>query len=325
VAVTELQTMIVVLACGAGAILTAALAAQIIAVRRARHWQATFGRVVASAVEARATVRPGIAAEKVVGNYPRIVYEYEVEGRRHQSHRLTFARESPNRAIAATLARYPVGAEVTVYYDPTRPSEAVLERAAGGFAVGVGSTWAVVAGIVAASIFGLDHLLALVDRLLPNADSPQIVVLIGGLALLTALAGLLWLRQAGQQHRWPTATGTVVSSSVEPYKVLQQGGSSGATMTLYRPAVVYGYEVDGRRYESNQITPGEAFGSSAPEPAERTVRRYPVGRAITPRYNPRNPAESVLEIGWGGAFVLWLLAAVFAALAVSVSGYFRRS
>ena len=116
----------------------------------------------------------------------------------------------------------------------------------------------------------------------------------------------------------------MVSSNVEPYKVLRRGGSSG-TMQLYRPAVVYRYQVDGRRYESNQITPGEVFGSSAPETAERTVRRYPVGRAITPRYNPRNPAESVLEIGWGGAVVLWLLAAVFAALAVSVSGYFRRS
>jgi hypothetical protein len=87
---------------------------------------------------------------------------------------------------------------------------------------------------------------------------------------------------------------------------------------------VYGYEVAGQHYQSNQITPGVTVASAAPEPAEIIVRRYPAASTVTLRYNPRNPAESLLEVPWVGVIVLGLLAALFAAIALSVSGYFHR-
>ncbi len=56
-------------------------------------------------------------------------YEYTVDGRRHTSRRWCFAYRTyywPGRP-QAVADRYPVGAEVSVRYDPRRPRRAVLE------------------------------------------------------------------------------------------------------------------------------------------------------------------------------------------------------
>jgi hypothetical protein len=95
--------------------------------RAARAWPATSGRIVTSSVEEKRLPgdRPNVRFA------PRVAYEYEVEGRRYQSERIAFrdvfwslAPQGP----AAQVARYPEGAAVTVYYDPQRPQDAVLER-----------------------------------------------------------------------------------------------------------------------------------------------------------------------------------------------------
>ena len=50
-----------------------------------------------------------------------------------------------------TIARYPVGTSVPVYYDPANPSEAVIERDMPAF---VHSVWGIVAVLTAAILFG---------------------------------------------------------------------------------------------------------------------------------------------------------------------------
>jgi hypothetical protein len=65
--------------------------------------------------------------------YPRVVYSYEVAGQPYSSHRVTFGAIRPSKQAAAAekaLERYPVGSQVTVYYNPAQPSETVLERTA---------------------------------------------------------------------------------------------------------------------------------------------------------------------------------------------------
>ena len=61
---------------------------------------------------------------------PVVRYEYRVEGRAYTSSRINFSvvqgiSEDWARGITG---RYPVGQEVVVYYDPQKPSDAVLEH-----------------------------------------------------------------------------------------------------------------------------------------------------------------------------------------------------
>ena len=57
-----------------------------------------------------------------------MVYEYEVDGHKYRGDRVTLGRvSSTSPGLARRLAaRYPVGREVGVHYDPKRPSESVL-------------------------------------------------------------------------------------------------------------------------------------------------------------------------------------------------------
>jgi hypothetical protein len=98
--------------------------------RRARAtlaWPATAGRIVESRVEQKHLPgdRPNVRFA------PRITYEYTVDGRSYRSERLAFREvfwSLAPQAATVKVARYPAGAEVTVYYDPRHPDEAVLER-----------------------------------------------------------------------------------------------------------------------------------------------------------------------------------------------------
>jgi hypothetical protein len=91
----------------------------------------------------------------------RVVYTYLVDGRRHESNRVSFGR-GPLRSegdITAVVNRYPEGNQVRVYYDPRAPGEAVLEPgmtgrlfllmagAAGGLLGGLGLAAAGLRGI----------------------------------------------------------------------------------------------------------------------------------------------------------------------------------
>jgi hypothetical protein len=61
-----------------------------------------------------------------------VTFEYEVDGRRYLSDTITFGDySSSNRGLAErTAARYPIGADVQVFYDPDDPAVGVLERRA---------------------------------------------------------------------------------------------------------------------------------------------------------------------------------------------------
>ena len=63
-----------------------------------------------------------------------IEYTYQVSGQAYSSKRMVFGalKGYGNPAKAeADLQAYPLGEQITVYYDPEKPSEAVLERKAG--------------------------------------------------------------------------------------------------------------------------------------------------------------------------------------------------
>ena len=91
---------------------------------QARHWPTTTGTVFRSQVAQRRGESGGLYA-------PDVAYRYAVAGTEYQGTQLrlsSFTSETSNRAaVAAQVARYPLGQSVTVYYDPARPARSALE------------------------------------------------------------------------------------------------------------------------------------------------------------------------------------------------------
>lgn len=82
------------------------------------------------------TVLMSTVQSKRTGNssstYPVVVYDYQVNGVSYQGQRIKAGEQFFSvRVIGdaqATAARYPVGTQVMVYYNPANPQESALER-----------------------------------------------------------------------------------------------------------------------------------------------------------------------------------------------------
>ncbi len=111
----------------AGIVLTIIGVTGFLTCRRAARRPSVEGRVVSSEVTHD--------SEQVSGQLswfytPRIVYEYHVDGERYENSRIAFVEVRDNRPGPAQekARRFPVGARVEVFYDPSNPQEAVLDR-----------------------------------------------------------------------------------------------------------------------------------------------------------------------------------------------------
>ena len=59
-----------------------------------------------------------------VKSYPKIVYQYQVDGQKYESTRISFFSSSGN--ASQMVSRYPKGKTVRVYYNPDKFKQAVL-------------------------------------------------------------------------------------------------------------------------------------------------------------------------------------------------------
>jgi hypothetical protein len=82
-------------------------------------WPTTTGKITASDT-----------VKVMFRRQPRITYSYSVNGAPFTSQRVSFAGGYKPKDVDPTLARYPVGGEVTVAHDPQKPAEATLETGA---------------------------------------------------------------------------------------------------------------------------------------------------------------------------------------------------
>lgn len=87
-------------------------------------WPSTMGTVINSFLEQRSSSEGGTT------DYPVVQYSYQVAGQTYQSSKRAPGMEVGGTGARGVVARYPVGAQVMVFYDPQKPSDAVLERKA---------------------------------------------------------------------------------------------------------------------------------------------------------------------------------------------------
>jgi hypothetical protein len=89
---------------------------------RAKTWPTTEGRILDSRLREKKDDE-GTSYEVA------ILYEYFVNGVAHRSDvwRIRAGSSSFTKAASQTIARYPVGAAVPVYFNPEDPADAMLE------------------------------------------------------------------------------------------------------------------------------------------------------------------------------------------------------
>jgi hypothetical protein len=314
------------------ALIVVAAASKGLDFQRAQSWPTARGKIVRSELIAK---HHRFAGEpETVENAPAVEYEFSADVGHYRGSRIGIGDDSGGANSEATLARYPLGAEVTVYYDPNDPKNCVLERD-GPFhasATAQGATAAAPQRISAARV-----VLALVQAALligaiwwlfargpdfitahfPKADA-EVAIFAACFGLLALLLFVAAHHHSKVAQQWPKAAGTVVKSEVESFRET----TSGRTTTMYRPAVEFSYEVRGRSYRSNQIKLGMT-ASGTQDYAEKVATKYLAGSAVEVHYDPDNPGDGALENPTGATWIVAALAAAAFAISISQLGIFR--
>ena len=91
----------------------------------AQSWSNTMGTVIASTIQIKRT-------SESRSEIPVVVYQYQVSGNAYTGQTIKAGEQFFNVRLMgdaqATIARYQVGAQVMVYYNPANPAESTLER-----------------------------------------------------------------------------------------------------------------------------------------------------------------------------------------------------
>lgn len=90
--------------------------------------------------------------------------------------------------------------------------------------------------------------------------------------------------RADASKKWPTASGTVTTSALE---------KSPDARRRYRIELQYSYRVNGTDFQSNRIFWGGHEGRE--KQMASVAEAYPAGCKVRVYYDPRNPAEAVLD------------------------------
>jgi uncharacterized protein DUF3592/Sel1 repeat-containing protein len=90
------------------------------------------------------------------------------------------------------------------------------------------------------------------------------------------------VRAAKKSMTWLSVSGVVTSAE------------RGKAVWRTQPRVTYSYSVNGVSYDGKRVSFAAMVPSRETDP---TLSRYPVGQAVTVRYAPNDPAQSVLEPG----------------------------
>src|SRR6476646_8832198 len=208
-------------------------------VRAAREWPEAAGKVVVSEAEVRET--RVIDSDREEGhrteqrNYANIVYEYSVAGQKLRNNRVSIGEDRGNFQVAETIAKYPVGAAVTVYYNPLHPDQAVLERnLPKGMWGCLGIGTAIVLAIVFGSAIGLHKITEFVTTRIPQQGNAAASVAFGAFGTAIALFALVLHRQASLAMKWPVVSGTIKLSDIEQYRAARHDDGSGTRIMYQR-------------------------------------------------------------------------------------------
>jgi len=283
-----------------------------IEVNNARSWRSAPGVVVKSGVEARKVkamdnVRRTDGGGTETRNFANVTYEYELFGKTLRNNRVSIGEDAGNFDVEETLARYPVGTKVTVYYNPKNPKQAVLEREAprGMWGCITGGVVVLLVGY-AVTLFGFSHIYDALKSVLPRSEHPGFVIALVAFGLVAALFAEGLRRSVNRTKSWPAVPGRIETAEVEQFEGTIGSDSRGRRpQTLYRSNVLYSYTVGGRTYRGSKIGSHGTVTANVASMARNTVAAFKVGEPVTVHYDPNNPSDAVVNPAMPR--VLWLI------------------
>ncbi len=277
-------------------------------------------------------------------------YRYETGGRTYVSSDYSPGRDHYSfdsvSERAGLLATYEKGAAATCYVNPGDPAQAVLHSRGDkdgpwplrvavlflipfivvGLAV-TASAWRHPRGrsdVTPAGTFGGAS--AGAAKAAPRPSALAVVIPVLFCAVFIAVGSAIMIFGARQRARaqasrdWPVAEGVV--ERIEVKREWQNGGRGRSGRWHYSPYVVYAYEVNGIRRVNDRLAFTKT-SSSKQSPSVRYVKKHPVGSRVGVRYNPLDPADSVLDAADApkrGSVDEWILPAFGAVFAMFGAG-----
>lgn len=290
-------------------------------VRQASDWPSVMGKVVVSKSEVRKVKTFDDNAASGRGeeerNFAKIVYEYAVDGEKLRCDRVSIGEDLGNFEVAETIAKYPVGTVVTVYFDPRHPDKAVLERDMPKGAFGC-IVWMIVIGLglTFGGLYGFNKLGELIDKISVHPDNVKATIAFGTFGTVVALFAFGMQRMAAKAKQWPVVQGKIVQSEVEEF---DGKTDSGRSQTMYRSRISYTYRYNSIDYRGGNQTSGAQVVSNMQGFAKRALAKYPLGKTVQIWVNPQNPSEATLDPSARFVWIIWLSAIAILGVAVYAS------
>lgn len=281
-------------------------------VRAAREWPSTPGKVVVSTSELRdvKVIDSGREDGRKLEqrNFANIVYEYSVSGQKLRNNRVSIGEDRGNFQVAETIAKYPVGAVVTVYYNSRHPREAVLERdLPQGLWGCLGIATAIAFVVVFGAAIGLTRISEFVSARLINPQMSVPVVALAAFGLVAALFALALRRQSTLAASWPVVPGAIKLSGLDEYRAApSKGGRRGSIM--YERKVSYGYRFEDIDYTGLHGSFSSNSKTTSPWLLRLFGMDFQAGASVKVWVNPVNPSEATLNPRTPFGWLLWVIA-----------------
>lgn len=287
----------------------------------ARKWPTATGRIVESQAEARRISKSRIGENMIenseVRNFAAVRYAFNVGRAKYHGNRIGFGENAGNAGIAETLKRYPKGAEVTVYYDPSNPKNCVLDRdpPSDSFFRNVFGSGIAAGAIIVAMLLAVNGKLSTESFVLPELRWTPGTVFAACLALCVSVLVSAAIRLQKIRRRWLKTGGTIISSEAVKLHAVNDLLNP---RSYFKGRTVYAYVVDGVRYQSDRIGFDDMAFSNSRLIAQRDADRFGPGGHVDVYYDPDAPSSAVLDLGNPWLSWWWLGAAAVALLLLLV-------
>ncbi|TPN52878.1 DUF3592 domain-containing protein [Mesorhizobium sp. B1-1-4] len=294
-------------------------------VKAVSRWLPAPGKIISSRVEAREVRSSGSGSDSSdsteIRNFPAITFEYKVDKKTFQSSHYSVQENLGNFEVAETLARFPRGAAVTVFYNPVDPAKAVIERTMpeGAFKFMVQLSAGLVVGALVL-VFSVGGVLEAIGPYLPKPQYVGAAALLLFMGLFVLRMGFVQKSMAEQAAKWPVAVGRIDASGLQAIKTRERTGSYRPWRTVFKSRIVYSYGVAGQRYSADRVAFGASVTASLPGLVGAQARCYVEGTKVDVHYDPANPASAVLECRVLGLWVLWVCSVGFLGSAAFLVG-----
>ena len=295
-------------------------------VQTAKAWLSITGHITGSRSEAR-EVNAHVGGSTSKGstefrNFAKITFQYKVNDKTFTSSRHSLRHDIGNVDVAGTLARYPKGSAVIVYYDPANPSQSVLERTMpdGSLRFMLRLSAGMVIGVIGlAVVFG--GVMDVIRQHLPNPENIGASVLLLVMALLTVRMAFVQQALAKKALSWPVVKGVIMASGLQAFHIrdaLSDGGYR-PWRRAFKSRIVYGYSVQGQAFVADRVVFGAIDVSSLPSLVYAQTKAYTQDSQVDVHYDPSNPSNAVLECRVRGLWLLWGVATMLFAVTILIA------